>query len=129
MNPKTIRYYESIGLLPEPERTPAGYRVYDSTDEDLLTFIRTAQRLGMTLDEVREILAFRDRGEKPCTYVRAVLRREVIEIDQRISDLQRLREDLLELDALADDLPEGGAACRLMDHVRQREATTAHPSG
>ena len=63
VNPKTIRYYESIGLLPDPGRTPSGYRVYDEDAVDRLRFIRTAQRLGVTLDEVKEILGFRERGE------------------------------------------------------------------
>jgi DNA-binding transcriptional MerR regulator len=91
LNPRTIRYYEAIGLLPEPERTASGYRVYDESTEDVLVFIKSAQCLGITLDEVREILAFRERGEEPCAYVRAVLRREVAEIDRRIDELQQLR--------------------------------------
>src|SRR5690606_16567547 len=62
VNPKTIRYYESIGLLSPPERTPAGYRIYGEDALERLTFIKTAQRLGITLDETREILALRDRG-------------------------------------------------------------------
>ncbi len=74
VNPKTVRYYESIGVLPEPERT-IGYRDYDETYAGRLTFIRTAQRLGITLDEVKEILAFRERGQVPCTYVRGGARR------------------------------------------------------
>lgn len=121
LNPKTIRYYEQIGLLPEPARRPSGYREYDESAVELLAFIKAAQRLGITLDEIGEILAFRDRGEQPCAYVRQVLRRQVAEIDERIADLKRLRGELTALDQLADDLPEAGAAvCRLIDHVRQK---------
>jgi len=69
LNPKTVRYYESIGVLPAPERTSSGYRDYDGSYVDRLTFIRTAQRLGITLDEVKEILRFQERGEAPCSYV------------------------------------------------------------
>jgi len=57
VNPKTIRYYESIGVLPEPGRKSSGYRDYDESYAGRLTFIRSAQRLGITLDEVKEILA------------------------------------------------------------------------
>ncbi len=57
VNTKTIRYYESIKLLPEPARTPAGYRIYGPDDETRLTFIKTAQHLGLSLDEIREVLA------------------------------------------------------------------------
>ncbi len=120
LNPKTIRYYEDIGLLPEPERTPSGYRVYGDDDVERLTFIKTAQRLGMALDEVGEILALRDRGEQPCGYVRAVLRRQVAELDQRMAELAALRHQLVALDEAADRLPDAGPGrCRLIDHVRQ----------
>ncbi len=121
VNPKTIRYYESIGLLPEPARTPSGYRVYDESDVERVRFIKTAQRLGITLDEIKEILALRERGEPPCSYVRDILAKEVADIDQRIGDLQRLREELVTLEAVADELPEPDIrVCRLIDHVRRR---------
>lgn len=121
VNPKTIRYYESIGLLPEPERTPSGYRDYDEGAVDQLTFIRTAQRLGVTLDEVKEILGFRERGEAPCAYVRGVLDAQVDTIDRRIAELQELRGQLVELAAEADNLPpaDAGITCQLIEHVRQ----------
>lgn len=123
INPKTIRYYEGIGLLPEPPRTASGYRLYDEDDVERLTFIKTAQRLGITLDEIREILAFRDRGDRPCEYVRSVLRREVADLDRRLAELTALRDELVRLEDLADRLPESGpGVCRLIDHVRQRDA-------
>ncbi len=123
LNPKTIRYYEDIGLLPEPRRTPSGYRVYEDGDIERLTFIKTAQRLGLALDEVGEILALRDRGERPCGYVRAVLRKQVREIDQRMAELATLRHQLVALDEAADRLPDAGPGhCRLIEHVRQPEA-------
>jgi DNA-binding transcriptional MerR regulator len=73
VNPKTIRFYEQIGLLPEPERRPSGYRDYNDDDRERLVFVRTAQRLGLPLADIKEILAFADRGEAPCGYVRSVL--------------------------------------------------------
>ncbi|MBN8785385.1 MAG: heavy metal-responsive transcriptional regulator [Terrimonas ferruginea] len=126
LNTKTIRYYESIGLLPEPARTPSGYRDYDDRAGERLRFIRTAQRLGITLDEIREILAFRDRGDQPCGYVREVLRRQVDEIDERIAELRQLRRELVTLDDIADQLPDPGPGqCRLIEHVRQHDASNA----
>ena len=53
---KSIRFYESIGLLPDPARTASGYRDYAEADAERLTFIKTAQRLGLSLDEIREIM-------------------------------------------------------------------------
>lgn len=124
LNPKTIRYYEDVGLLPEPERTPSGYRVYGDADVERLTFIKTAQRLSMALDEAGEILALRDRGEQPCGYVRAVLRRRVADIDQRMAELGALRRQLVALDEAADRLPDAGLGrCRLIDHVRQPQSS------
>lgn len=129
VNPKTIRYYESIGVLPEPERTPSGYRDYDETFGRRLTFIRTAQRLGTTLAEVKEILAFRERGEVPCTYVRGVLDAQVAGIDRRIEELRELRGELVELAAVANTLPpaDAGVTCPLIEHVRGKVEATAQP--
>jgi DNA-binding transcriptional MerR regulator len=128
VNPKTIRYYEQIGLLPEPARLPSGYRSYAGDDVARLVFIKTAQRLGITLDEIREILALRDGGRRPCGYVRGVLRREVAELDQRIGELRRLRQELIRLDALAEEVGDAGEAiCPLIEggrnHVRQAAAS------
>lgn len=119
VNPKTIRYYESIGLLPQPERTDTGYRTYTEYDTDRLSFIKSAQRLGLRLDEIREILALRDQGERPCDYVRATLRRQVSQINQHIADLRRLRDELTTLDARADQLIDTGTdhTCPLIEHT------------
>ncbi|MGH9178889.1 MAG: heavy metal-responsive transcriptional regulator [Acidimicrobiales bacterium] len=119
INPKTIRYYESIGLLPEPARTASGYRDYGSEDLQRLQFVKTAQRIGLALDEIAEIIAFRDRGEQPCSHVRGLLQRQVAELDQKIDDMRRLREELRRLEADADRVgAASGAYCRLIEHVR-----------
>jgi len=133
VNTKTIRYYESIKLLPEPSRTPSGYRIYGPDDETKLTFIKTAQHLGLSLDEIREILALREAGAAPCEHVRGVVRQQVRDISRRISDLRRLRHELQTLDAAIDDIPKDAAAvCRIIEHVRSHQpeeaATPAGPS-
>ncbi len=117
LNPKTVRYYESIDLLPEPVRTPSGYRDYDEADAERLSFIRTAQRLGLSLDDIREILAFHERDEPPCGHVVALLRRHTEELDQRIAEMQQLRDELTDMVARAaelDDTP--GTFCRVIEH-------------
>ena len=70
VNPRTIRYYESIGLIPEPARTESDYRDYDEKDFERIRFIKTARRLDLALDEIREILAFADKSQVPCGHVR-----------------------------------------------------------
>lgn len=133
VNTKTIRYYESIQLLPEPDRTPSGYRIYGPDDETRLTFIKTAQHLGLSLDEIREVLALREAGTAPCEHVRGVLRQQVRDISRRIADLRRLRQELQTLEAAIDGIPgDAAAVCRITEHVRSRDqeeaATSAGPS-
>lgn len=117
VNPKTIRYYESIGLLPAPDRTDAGYRMYGGEDIDRLAFVRRAQRLELGLDEIGEILALRERGERPCGYVLDVARSRLDDLDRRIADMQRARDDLHALLQRAADLPDdNGSYCQLIEH-------------
>jgi DNA-binding transcriptional MerR regulator len=126
VNPKTVRYYEQIGLIPLAPRTSGGYREYADTDAARLTFIKTAQRLGLSLEEVAEILRLRERGEPPCGYVRDVLDQQLRSIDKRIAELRALRSELRELRKAADAIPEvDGATCRIIEHVKAATAAAA----
>lgn len=121
VNTKTIRYYESIGLVPEPPRTSSGYRVYGEADVERLIFIKSAQLLGLALDEVREILALRERGEAPCGYVRGLISQQLADIDRHLEELQGLRQELIALERRASDRPGAeGSICGLIEHVRQK---------
>lgn len=97
INPRTIRYYERIELLPEPERTGAGYRLYSQADEERIRFIKNAQRLGFSLGEIKETLAVRERGEPPCRYVAGVIEQRLGEVGQRIRELRTFQRELSEL--------------------------------
>jgi DNA-binding transcriptional MerR regulator len=126
INSKTIRYYEEIRLIPPARRTAAGYRDYDDVDVSRLSFIKTAQRLGLSLEEISEILALRERGDAPCAYVREAISQQLRSIDKRIVELKALRRELRHLDAAADALPEAeGATCRIIEHM---EAAGQQPS-
>ncbi len=119
VNTKTIRYYESIGLVPQPPRTDAGYRIYRAEDEARLVFIKTAQHLGLSLDEIREVLTLRDAGTAPCDHVRGMLREQIRTISRRMAELRRLREELRALEAVIDAIPDSEAAiCRIIEHSR-----------
>ena len=107
INPRTIRYYERIGLLPEPDRTGAGYRLYGPGDQERVQFIKSAQRVGLNLGEIKEILAFRDRGEAPCNYVASVIEQRLSEVNQRLRELRDFRRELTEL---RDQIRAGGPA-------------------
>jgi len=116
---KSIRFYESIGLLPPPVRTPSGYRDYADVDTGRLRFIKTAQRLGLSLDEIKEIIAFRDRGQQPCSYVAELVGRQVRQLDDRIREMRQLRDELKGLEGRAGRGDTAGASyCGVIEHVR-----------
>lgn len=122
LNPRTIRFYESIGVLQEPARTPSGYREYDKSDLERLKFIKLAQSLGLSLDDIREILAFRDRGEAPCPYVRRAIEEQAEAIDRRIRELDRLRSELRRLQRVARRLPDESPDDRCVCHILENTA-------
>jgi len=97
INPKTIRYYEEIGLLPKPRRGDNNYRVYSEDTVIRIKFIKKAKSLGFTLKEIKEILALRDRGFKPCNHVRSLLKQRIFDVEQKISELTALRAQLKRL--------------------------------
>jgi MerR family transcriptional regulator, copper efflux regulator len=94
---KAIRYYEQVGILTPPARTPSGYRSYDDTALGRLSFVRAAQAVGLTLGEIRQVIAFRDDGHAPCTHVTDLLQRHAADLDARIRELQALRGELRHL--------------------------------
>jgi MerR family copper efflux transcriptional regulator len=94
---KAIRYYEQVGILAPPARTPSGYRSYDQTALGRLEFVRAAQAVGLTLGEIRQIIAFRDDGQAPCAHVTGLLQRRAADLDRRVRELQRLRGELRQL--------------------------------
>lgn len=122
---KTVRYYESIGLMPEVDRTPSGYRDYGPESLDRLRFIRDAQQTGLSLTEIQSILELKDRGERTCEHTRDLLHRQIEEIDARIRQLHEARAILLELAERADEADP--AACT--DPHRCQVIEAAHPAG
>jgi DNA-binding transcriptional MerR regulator len=99
----TVRYYERLGLLPTPERSPSGYRQYDEDDlADRLRFIKGAQRFGLRLDEIRELLDIQDQGQCPCGHTQELLRTRVAEVDEEMRRLAGLRTDLVTMIERAD---------------------------
>jgi DNA-binding transcriptional MerR regulator len=97
MTPDALRYYERTGLLPKPERTASGYRLYDGETADRLRFIKGAQRLGLRLREIRELLEVLDRGLCPCGHSEAMLRERVREVNEEVVRLRDLKRQLVQL--------------------------------
>ena len=94
LNPKTIRYYEDVGLLPEADRTSSGYRVYSPEVINRLKFIKQAQRLGFRLNEIKDILLLKERGTRPCTHVRRLTTDKIKELEELIRESSALRDNL-----------------------------------
>lgn len=108
-----LRYYEQLGLLPSPSRTPSGYRMYAEDAADRLAFIRSAQAVGLTLAEVREVLRVRDAGEAPCRVVNDLIEHRHAEVRSRIAELRELERELK----------------KLRDRAARLEPRDCHPSG
>lgn len=129
LNPKTIRYYESVGLLPPAERTDSGYRRYTEGDVARLGFIRRAKLLGLALEEIRDLLSLASRGEQPCGQVFLLLDRKIDEVDRRIQELQTFRQELAQLRAVWSEgegpLESGGASvCPI---IEEQTIVAEHP--
>lgn len=91
---KTIRFWEEQGVLPEPQRTPAGYRDYQPEILARLAFIRYAQGAGFTLEQIRQVLEIQDSGDAPCEHVRRLIANRLADVEARIAELARTRRHL-----------------------------------
>ncbi len=94
VNIETIRYYQRIDLITEPEKPAQGYRVYPQTTLKRIKFIKRAQQLGFSLQEIAELLAL---GEANCADVRLKAEQKCAQIDKQINDLTKLRLNLQEM--------------------------------
>jgi len=114
---KTIRFWEDQRLLPPPGRTPAGYRDYGPGVLDRLAFIRHAQAAGLTLDAIRQVLEIRDGGQPPCVHVTDLIARRLAEVDARLAELTRTRDQLVVLAAraAAQDPADCRGYCSIID--------------
>lgn len=107
----TVRYYERRGLLAEPPRTSAGYRQYDESAIDRIRFVRQAQNLGFTLEEIEELLALRVEHPSSCGVVEEATRAKLRSVEAKIRELERLR----------------GVLARLVRACESKEATEECP--
>lgn len=120
LNPRTLRYYEDIGLLPSTQRNPSGYRHYDDRDRVRLRFIVQAKAVGLTLDEIKGVLEVRERGERPCTHVARLVDGKLADLERQLRVLTAFREELLTLrEAARHPADCAGEVCGLIErHAR-----------
>lgn len=91
---EALRFYERSGLLGRPGRTHSGYRLYDHAVLQRLDFIKRAQVLGFSLDEIKQIIADKQAGKSPCREVREIVRHRLAELDERLREMRRYRNEL-----------------------------------
>ncbi|MFP6728016.1 MAG: helix-turn-helix domain-containing protein [Alphaproteobacteria bacterium] len=107
-NLETIRYYEKIGLMPDPPRTAARYRVYDEDHLSRLQFILRARELGFTIEEIRGFLELVGEGDQTCAEIKERTERHLTDVRAKIADLKRIEKILASTAAQCsgDDVPE-----------------------
>ena len=128
---KTIRYYELHRLLEDPERTESGYRMYGEGDVERLEFVKKAKRIGLSLEEIREILVIHEQTQSPCVHVLALLDRKLENVDDVIKDLEDFRRELMRLrvesQVRLEQLPADARICGIIEqgvHAKGQAALT-----
>ena len=120
VNAQTLRYYERRGLLPNPSRRGSGYREYSPDDIRMVRFIKRAQALGFSLDEIAQLASLRGVGRAERHRVRRIAERKIEEIDRKIEQLRSMREALTRL---VESCHRGGAAeCPIIDALNEPAA-------
>jgi MerR family mercuric resistance operon transcriptional regulator len=112
-NLETIRYYEKVGMMPDPPRTAAGYRVYEASHVSRLRFIMRGRDLGFTIEEIRGLLDLVDGGTQTCAEVKERTERHLTSVRAKIADLRRIEKALATTASLCsgEDVPE----CPVLD--------------
>jgi DNA-binding transcriptional MerR regulator len=113
---EALRFYEKSGLLDRPGRTYSGYRLYDEDVLERLAFIKQAQILGFTLDEIKQIIAHKRAGENPCAEVREIVRARLSDLNERIEQMIQYRNELTAaLDEWDETVEADGHVCGLIE--------------
>lgn len=123
---EALRFYERSGLLGKPARSRSGYRLYDEQVLERLDFIKKAQALGFSLDEIRRIIEDAAGGASPCEEVREIVRRRLSELDERMREMRRYRKELAETLAEWDEAGQApGHICGLIESAELENAPPA----
>ena len=126
---EALRFYEKSGLLDRPGRTYSGYRLYDESVLERLAFIKQAQVLGFTLDEIKQLISHKRAGENPCAEVREIVRSRLTELNERIEQMIHYRDELTAALAEWDKIGEAdGHVCGLIEgsHIEHKMNAKEH---
>lgn len=119
---ESIRFYEREGLIPAPNRTASNYRSYEDEHVQRLAFIRRCRSLDMALDEVRQLLRFKDTPSADCGDVNTLLDAHIRHVAERVVELRALEKELVGLRARCKTA-DAGASCEILKELSQGEAT------
>lgn len=112
-NLETIRYYEKIGIMPDPPRSTKGYRSYDDTHVKRLKFVMRSRDLGFSLEEVRGLLGLVDDRSRTCAEVQIIAEDHLTDVQAKIADLQRIERVLS--DTVARCTGDAAPECAVID--------------
>jgi len=124
VNVQTLRYYERRGLLAEPQRTSSGYRVYTPDAVQVVRFVKRAQQLGFTLDDIEDLLHLADGGPDSCQEAKAMARSRIADLQRRIDELAGMRDALARLVDTCDQ-PRRKRDCPILHDVQTAATTTS----
>jgi len=116
VNVQTLRYYERRGLLAEPARLGSGYRSYDAAAVRTVRFVKRAQQLGFSLEEIDTLLELATGGPDSCHAVRAMAGEKLVQLEQKIADLSAMRQSLRQLVATCGR-SRGQRVCPLLEAI------------
>jgi len=124
VNVQTLRYYERRGLLAEPQRTSSGYRVYTPDAVQVVRFVKRAQQLGFTLDDIEDLLHLADGGPDSCQEAKAMARSRIADLQRRIEELAGMRDALARLVDTCDQ-PRRKRECPILHDIQTAATTTS----
>lgn len=123
---EALRFYERSGLLGKPVRSQSGYRLYDEAVLERLDFIKKAQTLGFSLDEIRRIIEDAKNDASPCDEVREIVRRRLTELDERLREMRRYRKELAATLVEWDEIGRApGSICGLIEATEFKNSSPA----
>ncbi|MCI0488704.1 MAG: heavy metal-responsive transcriptional regulator [Blastocatellia bacterium] len=119
---QTVRYYERLGLLPEPMRNRSGYRLYGEGALKRMRFIKRAQTLGFSLNEIKSILELSRDGKRPCLSVREIAKAKLAEADRMLEDLLAYRQELAERIEQWEEIQDGQSDATVYQLIEMSKA-------
>ncbi len=120
MSVDTIRYYEKIGLLPTANRLASGYRQYDKNSITVLSFVSSAKKLGMSLDDIKALLAIElDKSAASCETVKGFIAEQLLQVEQKMDQLKSIEQAMRRLHDTCCGGDESALCCSILQAMER----------